>query len=67
MTRYKTITAREANELKLVPITRGYSTDEYGMLDKAIATLQNKAYTLVNTSEGIVIARPQKEINTIKE
>jgi hypothetical protein len=66
MTQYKTISAREANELDLVPITRGYVESEYELLDKAIATLGNKTHYLVSTTEGIVIARPRKEINTIK-
>jgi hypothetical protein len=66
MTQYKTISAREANELDLVPITRGYVESEYELLDKAIATLGNKTHFLVSTTEGIVIARPRKEINTIK-
>ena len=66
MTQYKTISGREANELDLVPITRGYFEAEYEMLDRAIATLEGKNHTLVKTSEGIVIARPRKEINQMK-
>lgn len=66
MTRYKTINAKEANEQKAVPITRGYTEEEYDMLDRAIATLGTKSHILVNTREGIVVARPQKEVNVLK-
>lgn len=66
MTRYKTISAREANEQKAVPITTGYTEEEYDLLDRAIATLGAKSYILVDTREGIVIARPQKEVNLLK-
>jgi hypothetical protein len=66
MTRYKTISAREANEQKAVPITDPYTEDEYDLLDRAIATLGTKSYILVDTREGIVIARPQKEVNLLK-
>ena len=66
MTQYKTITGTEANKLNLIPITRGYTESEYEMLDRAIATLGDKTHTLVKTSEGIVIARPSREVNTVK-
>jgi hypothetical protein len=65
-TQYKTISGVEANNLDLIPITRGYTEEEYEMLDKAIATLGSKPHTLVKTSEGIVIARPRREVNTLK-
>lgn len=66
MTQYKTISGREANELDLVPITRGYFEAEYEMLDKAISTLEGKIYVLVKTSEGIIIARPRRDVNTFR-
>jgi hypothetical protein len=65
-TRYKTITAREANEANLVPVTIGYVEPEYEMLDRAIATLGDVPYSLVPTPEGIVIARPAKDVNKLK-
>ena len=61
-TKYTTISATEANEQKAVPITTGYTPEEYDLLDKAIATLGKKSYVLVSTREGIVIARPQTEL-----
>lgn len=67
MTKYNTISGREANERKVVPITRGYSEFEYEMLDRAISTLGDKPYVLVDTVEGIIIARPQKEVNVLKD
>ena len=67
MTQYKTISGAEANNLDLVPISRGYNDDEHEMLDRAIATLGDKPHTLVKTSEGIVIARPRREVNTLKD
>jgi len=66
MTKYNTISGKEANERNLIPITRGYSDFEHEMLDRAIATLGTKTYTLVNTSEGIVIARPKNQVNLLK-
>lgn len=66
MTHYKTITGKEANDLKLVPITRAYEEREYEMLDRAVAELKDKPHSLVQTSEGIVIARPARDVNTIK-
>ena len=67
MTEYKTITGKEANTLDIVPITREYSEYEYSMLDKAIAQLKGKTYYLVKTRDGILIARPRKEVNTLKD
>lgn len=66
MTQYKTISTKEANEKKAIPITDPYREEEYDLLDKAIATLGAKYYVLVNTRDGIVIARPQKEVNVLK-
>lgn len=67
ITKYKTISTKEALEQKAVPITTGYTKEEYDLLDRAIATLGTKSYILVDTREGIVIARPQKDVNPLKD
>ena len=61
-TKYITISASEAEAREDFPITHGYREAEYDILDKAIATLGEKAHVLVRTREGIVIARPVAEV-----
>ena len=61
-TKYTTISLSEADEQEAVPITTGYKPEEYDLLDKAIATLGRKAFVLIRTRDGIVIARPQTEL-----
>jgi hypothetical protein len=65
LTKYKTINAQEAERLDMIPITRGYSEEEYPLLERAIATLGSKKYVLIEESELIAIARPRREINVI--
>lgn len=67
MTQYQTISGKEANDAKLVPITREYSEAEYWMLDKAIETLGDKQHWLVRSSTGITIARHPREVNNIQD
>jgi len=67
MNKYDTVTEAQAEKLGYRLITKLYSKEETGILDKAIATLRGCDFRLVEVVGGIALARHGSELDLILE